>query len=79
LQVTFAAGYYPSSNPMTAHRLCATVVEQPQLPFGAMLAATDKNILVVVVQASSAAIQRGFFLVNSGFTEQQGLSLATRL
>ena len=34
----------------------ATVVEQPQLPFAAMLAATDKNILVV--QVSSAAIQR---------------------
>jgi len=44
--------------------LCATVVEQSQVTFAAMGSYSQEYILVV--QPSSAAVQRVFSLVNSG-------------
>jgi len=46
--------------------LLMTVVEQPQVSLLLQWAATTKSILAL--QPSSAAIQRGFSLVNSAFT-----------
>jgi len=62
LRVTKAAGDYLSSN-LTC--MCYSG--------GSFWAASANSILVV--QPSSAAIQRGLSLLNSWFTWQQGLSL----